>query len=85
MGHGYVARVDDPRAHVRAARAIEARIADGRYAPGQRLHIGLIAGELGIYRAAVSRGLELLAGRGLVARVPGLGWYVEGPAPEGNG
>lgn len=65
---------------MRAARAIGARIADGTYAPGQRLHIGLIAEELGIYRAAVSRGLELLAESGVVARVPGLGWYVTGEA-----
>ena len=70
---------------MRAARAISARIADGTYAPGQRLHIGLIADELGIYRAAVSRGLELLAGRGLVARVPGLGWYVTGDSEEAPG
>ena len=68
--------MDDPRAHVRTARAIAARIADGTYAPGQRLHIGLIAEELGTYRAAVSRALALLAKQGLVERFPGLGWYV---------
>lgn len=57
-------------------REIEKRIADGRYASGDRIHIGLLAEETGIYRAAISRALEELAGRGVVARYPGLGWYV---------
>lgn len=69
---------------MRAARAISARIADGTYAPGTRLHIGLISDELGIYRAAVSRGLELLAESGAVTRVPGLGWYVTGEEDPGQ-
>jgi len=61
---------------VRAAREIERRIAVGTYSPGQKLNIGLISEETGIYRAAISRALEILAERGLVNRFPGLGWYV---------
>jgi len=61
---------------VRAAREIERRIAAGTLAPGDKIHIGLLAEETGIYRAAISRALDELAGRGLVVRYPGLGWYV---------
>lgn len=68
--------MDDPRAYMLAARAIEERIEDGTYAAGQRLNVGLLAEDLGVYRAAVSRALSVLADRGLVARYPGLGWYV---------
>ena len=57
-------------------REIQRRIADGTYATGDKIHIGLLAEETGIYRAAISRALELLAERGLVTRYPGLGWYV---------
>ena len=61
---------------MRAARAIKARIADGTYAPGDRLHIGLIAEEIGVYRAAVSRALAELGKQGIVTRYPGHGWFV---------
>ena len=61
---------------MRAAQFIEQRIADGTYEHGQRLNIGLISTEVGVYRAAVTRALNLLAGRGIVASYPGLGWYV---------
>lgn len=73
---GTVARVEDPRAHVRAAALVEQRISDGTYAPGSRIHIGLLAEETGIYRAAIGRALAMLQGRGLVVRYPGSGWYV---------
>lgn len=73
---GKLPRVEDPRAHMRAARYIEDRISSGEYEHGQRLNVGLIADESGVYRAAVARALNLLAGRGLVTFYPGLGWYV---------
>jgi DNA-binding GntR family transcriptional regulator len=57
-------------------RTISARIADGTYTPGDRLHIGLLADELDVYRAAVSRALALLAEQGTVVRYPGHGWFV---------
>jgi DNA-binding GntR family transcriptional regulator len=68
--------VQDPRLFMRAARYIEDRIADGTYEHGQRLNIGLIAQELGIQRDTVSRGMTVLAERGLVQFWAGLGWHV---------
>jgi len=61
---------------MRAAQFIEQRIADGTYSHGQRLNLGLIAEEAGVYRAAVSRAMTMLEERGLVRRFGGLGWHV---------
>ena len=63
---------------MRAARLVEERIASGAYAPGQRLNIGLIADELGVERGTVSRGMRVLADKGLVRFWAGLGWHVTG-------
>lgn len=65
-----------------AARLVEERIASGEYTPGQRLNIGLIADELDVERGTVSRGMQVLADKGLVRFWQGLGWYVTDPAPE---
>jgi len=70
---------------MRAARLVEERIASGEYAPGQRLNIGLIADELDVERGSVSRGMQVLAGEGLVRFWPGLGWYVTGEDPGQGG
>lgn len=57
-------------------RVLEERIADGTYAPGSRIHVGLLGEELGIGPDTIRRAMLQLAGRGLVVRWPGLGWYV---------
>lgn len=61
---------------MRAARYVEDRINSGEYEHGQRLNIGLIAQELGVQRDTVSRGMSVLADRGLVQFWQGLGWHV---------
>lgn len=68
---------------MQAARLIEDRIASGDYQPGQRLNLALIADEMGVERDTVSRGVRVLADRGLLTFWRGLGWYV-GSAGPGN-
>ena len=82
---GKLPRMQDPRPTARAARVIEARIADGTYAPGTRIHLGLLGEELGIGADTMRKAMLELEGRGIVRRWPGLGWYVEGPPPESEG
>lgn len=61
-------------------RTVQARIADGTYAPGARVHLGLLGEELGIGPDTIRKAMLILAGQGLVIRWPGLGWYVTGEA-----
>lgn len=70
---------------MRAARLVEERIASGEYAPGQRLNIGLLADELDAERGTVSRGMAVLAEKGLVRFWQGLGWYVAGDTEQAPG
>ena len=68
---------------MRAAKLVEDRIADGTYDHGQRLNLGLIADEMGVQRDTVSRGMQVLAERGIVRFWQGLGWYVAGQEEPG--
>jgi DNA-binding GntR family transcriptional regulator len=74
---GTLPLVNDPRLFARAREVIRARIADGTYEPGTRVHIGGLADELGVARPTIARALGDLAVAGLVRYWPGLGWYVE--------
>jgi DNA-binding GntR family transcriptional regulator len=75
--------MQDPRPSARVTRVVTARIADGTYAPGARIHLGLLGEELGIGPDTIRKVMLELEAAGLVRRWPGLGWYVEGePARE---
>jgi DNA-binding GntR family transcriptional regulator len=67
---------------MRAAELVTARIRSGEYAPGQRLNLGLIADEMDVERATISRAMRVLDERGLVKFWRGLGWYVNSPAAD---
>jgi DNA-binding GntR family transcriptional regulator len=77
--------MEDPRPTARVMRAVSARIADGTYEPGARIHLGLLGDELGIGADTIRNAMLQLQGQGLVRFWRGLGWYVEGPPPEGEG
>jgi DNA-binding GntR family transcriptional regulator len=77
--------MQDPRPTARVIRTVQARIADGTYAPGARIHLGLLGEELGIGPDTIRKAMLELEAQGLVRRWPGLGWYVEGPPPAGEG
>jgi DNA-binding GntR family transcriptional regulator len=66
----------DPRAYMRLYSQVKARISDGTLAPGDRLHIGLLADEFDVSRDTVQKALALLERDGLAERYDGLGWYV---------
>jgi DNA-binding transcriptional MocR family regulator len=54
------------------------RISDGTYAPGTRLHIGVLAEEFGgVARDTVTHAIRMLEADGKVERYAGLGWYVK--------
>jgi DNA-binding GntR family transcriptional regulator len=69
--------VEDPRAYVRLAADLRARIESGELAPGQPApSITTIAQETGFARQTIAKAFGLLFDEGLVVRVPGLGYYV---------
>jgi DNA-binding GntR family transcriptional regulator len=78
MSAGTVPAMQDPRPTARVVRVVQARIADGTYAPGARIHLGLLGEELSIGPDTVRKAMLLLQEQGLVTRWPGLGWYVTG-------
>lgn len=68
--------MEDPRPHRRIYAALAGRIADGTYAPGTRLNIGLLADEFDVTRTTVGKALRLLEADGAIVMYQGLGWYV---------
>jgi DNA-binding GntR family transcriptional regulator len=77
--------MQDPRPTARVVRVVQSRIADGTYSPGARIHLGLLGEDLGIGPDTIRNAMLQLQDQGLVRRWPGLGWYVEGPPPPGEG
>ncbi|MGH3407307.1 MAG: GntR family transcriptional regulator [Streptosporangiaceae bacterium] len=68
---------EDPRAYVRIAAVVRARIEGGELASGQPVpSITTLVQEHGVARATAGKALRLLEQEGLVHRVPGLGYYV---------
>jgi DNA-binding GntR family transcriptional regulator len=68
---------DDPRAYMRLAALLRSEIQDGTLGPGQPTpSITTLSQEHGIARQTAAKALRLLEGKGLVYRVPGLGYYV---------
>lgn len=69
--------MEDPRLWVRVADGVRGQIARGELSSGQKApSITTLAQEYGIARETAQRALVELADEGLLARVPGLGYYV---------
>jgi DNA-binding GntR family transcriptional regulator len=69
--------VSDPRAYRRLAALIRQQISDGTLRPGQPTpSITGLSQEYGHARQTCGKALRLLEAECLVARIPGLGYYV---------
>jgi DNA-binding GntR family transcriptional regulator len=67
----------DPRAYLRLAALIRQQIGDGILQPGRPApSITRLSQEHGHARQTCSKALRILEGEGLLARIPGLGYYV---------
>lgn len=66
----------DPRAYRRLATLIRQQISDGTLQPGQLApSITSLSQEHGHARETCSKALRMLESEGLLARIPGLGYY----------
>jgi DNA-binding GntR family transcriptional regulator len=73
----------DPRAYLRIAAGLRSRVEAGELRPGQAApSITVLARQTGRARQTCGKALRLLEGEGLLARYPGLGYYVSGQVPE---
>lgn len=77
--------MEDPRPNRRIYAVLSKRIADGTYPAGSRLNVGLLADEFEVTRTTVGKAVKLLEADGLVELFTGLGWYVTGANPSGEG
>jgi DNA-binding GntR family transcriptional regulator len=67
----------DPRAYKRLAAMIGREISDGTLQPGRPTpSITYLSQEYGHARQTCSKALRVLESEGLLARIPGLGYYV---------
>jgi DNA-binding GntR family transcriptional regulator len=67
----------DPRAYRRLAVLIRQQISDGTLQPGRSApSITSLSREHGHARQTCGKALRILEGEGLLARIPGLGYYV---------
>jgi DNA-binding GntR family transcriptional regulator len=68
----------DPRAYRRLAALIRQQIGDGTLQPGLPApSITSLSQEHGYARQTCSKALRILEGEGLLARIPGLGYYIQ--------
>lgn len=76
---------EDPRAYRRIAGGLRRQVEAGELRPGQAVpSITALARQTGRARQTCGKALRLLEGEGMLARYPGRGYYVCGPAPEGG-
>jgi len=77
----------DPRKYVRLAAALRGRILDGTLRPGESVpSISSLAAEHGGWaRQTCAKALRMLEAEGLLLRVRGLGYFINGPAGTLNG
>jgi DNA-binding GntR family transcriptional regulator len=67
----------DPRAYVRLAAIVRQQVTDGILKPGQPApSITRLSQEYGHARPTCGKALRLLEGEQVLARIPGLGYYV---------
>ena len=70
-------RLADPRAYVRLAAIVRQQITDGILKPGQPApSITRLSQEYGHARPTCGKALRLLEGEQVLARIPGLGYYL---------
>src|SRR5262249_12059409 len=75
----------DPRQYMRIAAEIRQGLAEGRWRPGQPVpSITTLSQEYGVARQTAAKALRLLEDEGLLARRPGLGYYVRWPCAHGR-
>jgi hypothetical protein len=71
----------DPRAYVRLAARLRREISEGILSPGMPTpSITTLAQQYGHARQTCAKALRTLEEEGLLTRIPGLGYYVTGPA-----
>jgi DNA-binding GntR family transcriptional regulator len=76
----------DPRRYVQLAAVLRWQIATGSLAAGDPVpSITTLAGELGYGRQTCGKAMQVLEREGLLARFPGVGYYVTGPAAASAG
>ena len=67
----------DPRAYIRLAAIVRQQVNDGILQPGQPApSITRLSQEYGHARPTCGKALRLLEGEQVLARIPGLGYYV---------
>lgn len=67
----------DPRAYVRIAARLRRQISAGTYAAGAAApSITVLSAQYGHARQTCAKALQVLAGEGLLVRIPGLGYHV---------
>ena len=67
----------DPRAYVRLAAIVRQQVTDGILKPGQPApSITRLSQEYGHARPTCGKALRLLEGEQVLARIPGLGYYL---------
>lgn len=67
----------DPRAYRRLAALVRQQIGDGTLKPGRPApSITSLGQQHGHARQTCSKALRILEGEGILARIPGLGYYV---------
>jgi DNA-binding GntR family transcriptional regulator len=68
---------DDPRQYMRIAAYVRQGLFERRWEPGQPVpSITTLSQEFGVNRRTAAKALTLLESEGLLARIPGLGYYV---------
>ncbi|HEY1624270.1 MAG TPA: winged helix-turn-helix domain-containing protein [Streptosporangiaceae bacterium] len=73
------AESNDPRRYMQLAATLRAQIADGTYARDARIpSISALCTEFQLSRQTAGKALRMLEGEGLIRRVPGLGYHVNG-------
>ena len=67
----------DPRAYVRMAARLRRQISQGTYATAAPVpSITVLSEQYGHARQTCAKALQVLAGEGLLVRIPGLGYHV---------
>jgi DNA-binding GntR family transcriptional regulator len=81
-----VSSAPDPRKYRQLTSELRAAILDGALPPGPAPTITELAARYGWGRQTCARAFRALEDEGLLARYPGLGYYVTGsPAPQNFG
>jgi DNA-binding GntR family transcriptional regulator len=68
----------DPRRYMHVADRVRTQIREGRLHPGDHVSRSKLLADTGYSIRSVAHGLQVLEREGLLARIPGLGYYVTG-------